>query len=72
MADPVLHSEGRLITDEGTRITLTSLGVSPSAAYTTSNVTVDRSFDADTVLVAELADVVGTLISDLQSRGLLG
>ena len=32
---------------------------------------VDRSFDADTVLVAELADVVGTLIQDLQNYGLL-
>jgi hypothetical protein len=30
-----------------------------------TNVTADRAFDADTVVVAELADVVGTLISDL-------
>ena len=42
-----------------------------AAAYTASNVTTDRSFDADTVAVAELADVVGTLITDLQSYGLL-
>lgn len=49
-------------------------GVAPAAraaAYTPSNVTPDRSFDADTVLVAELADVVGTLIADLQLYGLL-
>jgi hypothetical protein len=42
-----------------------------SAAYTPTNVTPDRSFDANTVLVAELADVVGTLIADLQAYGLL-
>lgn len=42
-----------------------------AAAYTTSNVTTDRTFDADTVAVAELADVVGTLIADLKTYGLL-
>lgn len=35
--------------------------------YTPTNVTPDRSYDADTVAVAELADVVGTLITDLQT-----
>lgn len=39
--------------------------------YTATNVTVDRSFDADTVAVAELADVVGTLLSDLRQRGVI-
>lgn len=39
--------------------------------YTPTNVTTDRSFDADTVVVAELADVVGTLIADLQTFGIL-
>jgi hypothetical protein len=39
--------------------------------YTATNVTTDRSFDADTVAVAELADVVGTLIADLRSRGVV-
>jgi len=33
--------------------------------YTPTNVTPDRAFDADTVVIAELADIVGTLISDL-------
>ena len=50
-------------------------GVSPvgqSAAYTPTNVTPDRAFDADTVAVAELADVVGTLIADLQALGPIG
>ena len=42
------------------------------AAYTPTNVVADRSYDADTVVVAELADVVGTLIADLQSIGIIG
>lgn len=42
-----------------------------SAAYTPTNVTTDRAFDADTVAVAELADVVGTLIADLRALGRL-
>lgn len=45
--------------------------VSRASAYTPTNVTTDRAFDADTVAVAELADVVGTLIADLQAYGLL-
>lgn len=40
--------------------------------YTETNVTTDRAFDADTVAVAELADVVGTLIKDLRAKGLVG
>ena len=42
------------------------------ATYTPINVTTDRSYNADTVVVAELADVVGTLIADLQAIGLIG
>jgi hypothetical protein len=38
--------------------------------YTASNVTTDRSFDADSTTVAELADVVGTLLSDLAAIGI--
>ena len=36
-----------------------------------SNVTPDRAFDADSTTVAELADVLGTLISDLIDAGVL-
>jgi len=43
-----------------------------TAAYTPTNVTTDRAYDADTVVVAELADVVGMLITDLQALGLVG
>lgn len=39
--------------------------------YTPTNVTTNRSFNADTVVVAELADIVGTLIADLQIIGLV-
>lgn len=45
--------------------------VQPSA-YSASNVTTDRTYDADVTTLDELSDVVGTLISDLQSLGLIG
>lgn len=40
----------------------TPTGLSP---YTITNHTVDRTYDADASSVAELADVVGTLIKDV-------
>jgi hypothetical protein len=43
-----------------------------SAAYTTANVTTDRSYDANSTTVDELADVLGTLIADLQATGIIG
>jgi hypothetical protein len=45
--------------------------VQPSA-YTATNVTTDRSFDANATSINELADVLGTLITDLKTIGLLG
>lgn len=39
--------------------------------YTVTNLVTDRAYDADTVTVAELADVVGTLIADLRAQGLV-
>src|SRR5205807_1023182 len=39
------------------------------AAYTPSNVTPDRSYNANSTSLDELADVLGTLIADLQSIG---
>jgi parallel beta-helix repeat protein len=44
---------------------------SATRTYTPTNVTTDRSYDANTVVVAELADVVGTLIKDLQEKGII-
>lgn len=42
------------------------------AAYTPSNVTTDRTFDANATTLDEVADVLGTLIADLKSLGLVG
>ena len=42
-----------------------------SAAYTPTNVTTDRSYDADLTTVDELADVLGTLIADLKAVNIL-
>lgn len=43
-----------------------------SAAYTPTNVTTDRAYDANATTVDELADVLGTLIADLQLTGIIG
>lgn len=43
----------------------------PAATYTVSNAAPDRSYDAATVAVAELANVVGTLIADLRAAGIV-
>ena len=49
-------------------------GVAPvtrAAAYTVTNLTTDRSYNANATTVAELADVLGTLIADLRLVGLV-
>jgi hypothetical protein len=46
--------------------------VARTAAYAPTNVTTDRSFNANSTTIDELADVIGTMISDLQSFGLYG
>jgi len=48
-----------------------SPSIGTSQTYTETNVTTDRAFDADTVAIAELADVVGTLIGDLRAKGIV-
>jgi hypothetical protein len=45
--------------------------VGQAQTYTVTNGSTDRAFDADTVVVAELADVVYTLLVDLASMGIL-
>jgi hypothetical protein len=45
--------------------------VARPAAYTVTNVTADRAYDANATTLDELADVLGTLIADLQAYGLL-
>ncbi len=42
------------------------------STYTASNVTADRTFDANVTTIDELADVLGTLITDLKTVGLIG
>lgn len=44
---------------------------SPSV-YTHSNVTTDRTLDANATTMDELADNLGTLIVDLRARGIVG
>ena len=46
--------------------------VAPVAqTYTPTNVTTDRAFDANATTLDELADVVGTLIADLKTSGVI-
>lgn len=46
--------------------------VAQSAAYTPTNVVTDRAYDANSTTLDEVADVLGTLIADLQALGLIG
>lgn len=41
------------------------------ADYTVTNLTTDRALDADATTLAEVADVLGTLISDLTTAGII-
>jgi collagen type VII alpha len=43
-----------------------------SNGWGATNAQVTKSFDADTITLAQLADVVGTLITELKIKGLLG
>lgn len=43
-----------------------------SAAHTPTNVSTDRAYDANATTLSEIADVLGTLIADLQATGLIG
>jgi hypothetical protein len=57
---PIATTNGRLV------------DLTASSAYTPSNVTTDRSYDANATTLDELADIVGTMIADLQAKGILG
>jgi hypothetical protein len=46
--------------------------VAQSTAYSPTNVTTDRTYDANSTSLDEVADVLGTLIADLQATGLIG
>lgn len=45
--------------------------IAQTAAYTITNVTPDRAYDANATTLDEIADVLGTLIADLTAYGLL-
>lgn len=51
---------------------LLSLSRPAEYGYTTSNVTTDRVIDADSTTLAEVADVLCTLINDMKAVGRLG
>jgi hypothetical protein len=56
---------------DGTVVTgLLPLGVT-TQTYTESNVTTDRTYDANSTTIDELADVLGSLIADLRAKGLV-
>jgi hypothetical protein len=57
---PIATTNGRLI------------DLTASSAYTPTNVTPDRAYDANATTLDELSDVVGSMISDLQAKGILG
>lgn len=48
-----------------------SRNIMVTQTYTETNVTPDRAFNADTVDITELADIVGTLIVDLRAKGIV-
>ena len=66
---PSLNFKGANITvtdnalENSTDVTITPTTLSP--AYTVTNVTTDRTFDADSTSINELADVLGTVIQDI-------
>lgn len=66
----LITASDKTYTFPNTSGTLMLLPASP-ADYTVSNVTTDRTYDANATTVDELADVLGTLIADLTSLGLL-
>ena len=52
-------------------IQLGSVNKGGSFGYTTTNVTTDRTYDANATTTDELADVLGTLIADLKTQGII-
>jgi hypothetical protein len=49
----------------------TQLTFAAPETYSESNVVTDRTFDANSTTLDELADVLGTLIGDLRARGIV-
>lgn len=65
----------RIISELGRALQNFAATIPPSPAadgYDATNVTDTRTFDADATTLAEIADVLGTLIEDLKHAGYLG
>lgn len=65
---------GKVLSNDGNQlrwIVPTSGGSTSTDAYTVSNVTTDRTYDANDTSLDELADVLGSLIASLQGAGII-
>lgn len=72
----VLGSEGWIKAPLGNRYIMgggggASLPFTPAPAYTTTNVSADRAYDADSTSLDEIADILGTLLADLKTAGVI-
>ena len=65
------ESDDRFHLNKGLFITTGLLIVGTQPDYTVTNHTTDRTYDANATSLDELADILGTLIADLQAIGLL-
>lgn len=65
-------NSGSLVRDNGANSIIWNPRDQTSTVYSPSNFSTDRTFDAGTATTSELADVVATLITDLQDRGMVG
>jgi hypothetical protein len=63
---------GKWDLNEGVGVHGTPAPSSKPGSYSESNVTENRTYDADSTTTDELADVLGTLIDDLRKYGFIG
>lgn len=67
-------SSGKVLSTDGNQlrwVVAPSGGSTSPDAYAVSNLTTDRTFDADDTSLDELADVLGSLITSLQGAGII-
>lgn len=62
----------RLVEDRNPRLRSTELSFGGATDYSESNVTTDRTYDANLTSLNEIADVLGTLLADLRAKGVIG
>lgn len=67
-----LQSDARQTVENNRKIeTVLNALTAATSTYTPTNVTTDRSYDANATTVDEVADVLGTLIAELQAKGVI-